>query len=749
MTIPRNCFTIATLIIVSFSGVPAGADVSIVVNLGSHLSAKAAGNSEASVDWLDDDPSDDVVCTECFAALELQRYLRKMTGRADDFVILDDDRTPRGELILVGSPATNASAALLAPRLGVTAEQLEKLGPEGYRIKTGRLDGRRVTLVAGGGRAGTLYGAYDLLDRMGCRWFSPAEFDEEIPRVEWNPAFDAAERPSFSLRGFRIPRLRGGPAIYRWCARNKLNYWHIDKKHEPLQRKLGISKLSCGGHYEQAKFLNPISAYPYDHPRFDGDVKKPADPWPVSEFFRGDENGDGKLTYFEAHPDWFPLLDGRRVCNDVTRYGSGNFCTSNEDAVAEYVKNFVCEFVEGEYRGASVVEVWMIDGGRWCECPRCKDLGTPTDRNLLLVNRFDKEVKRARREGRITWPIDIHFTVYAQVLSPPSRPLPEDFDYRTCIAQFFPIKHCYVHNINDPSCRLNSRYIPLLRDWTTDPDRFYRGRICVGEYYDYGRFENLPACYMHVMANDVPYYYRIGAERFHVHHFPTGRWGSKSLTACQMARQTWDVDTDCEAFWADYFTRRYGPAASIMRRYYDSLEKMLCNIQLLKGWSPSLCTRLDRGQKPLFPSPHLRYRRRPGVKCIGPTFVEILNHCRQCRRLIDEATARELPERIEKRLAEDERLFTYAERTLQYYDACVQAYESAWSGKKEEARRHYDEARRVAELLRRDEWPVAPGYTHHDVGEQIEQNAFTATNATQALERISQLLDGNESAETQ
>ena len=61
------------------------AETTVVVNSGPHASAQAAGHSEAKVDWLD---ADDTVCTECFAALELQSYLRKMTARANDFVIV-------------------------------------------------------------------------------------------------------------------------------------------------------------------------------------------------------------------------------------------------------------------------------------------------------------------------------------------------------------------------------------------------------------------------------------------------------------------------------------------------------------------------------------------------------------------------------------------------------------------------------------------------------------------------------------
>lgn len=339
MTLFSKCtaFAVVTATILAVSFVRA--DTSIVVNLGAHPSAQAAGNSEAEVDWSDNDQSDDTICTEAFAALELQRFLRKMTGRDNDFTIVDDDRTPKGELILIGSPASNAAARRMAKALGISAEEIEKLGDQGYRIKTAKANGRRVTLIVGGGRVGTLYGVYDLLHRLGFRWFSPAKFDEETPSAEWNPSFDVTEQPSFKVRGFHIVDNRDTPEFIAWMVRNRLNQWSLHVDNKPLMRKLGI-KLVCGRHDSQIQFLNPEAPYPYDHPRFDGDEKNPKDPYPVSESFQGDADGNGKLSYFEAHAEWFAMEDKKRV-STMNPLNGPNFCTSNADATAEFSKNFV------------------------------------------------------------------------------------------------------------------------------------------------------------------------------------------------------------------------------------------------------------------------------------------------------------------------------------------------------------------------------------------------------------------------
>lgn len=143
-----NCLFAAVVVALCVSGL-VRADTAIVVNFGLHPSAEAAAESEARVDWLDANPADGTVCTECFAAVELQRYLRRMTGREQDFRIVDDDTLPQGEMILVGGPASNAASRGVAGRLGIDAKQLAELGREGYRLKTATLDGRRITLVAG------------------------------------------------------------------------------------------------------------------------------------------------------------------------------------------------------------------------------------------------------------------------------------------------------------------------------------------------------------------------------------------------------------------------------------------------------------------------------------------------------------------------------------------------------------------------------------------------------------------------
>ena len=539
------------------------------------------------------------------------------------------------------------------------------------------------------------------------------------------------ESPKLFTRGFHAWEDRGTVDFVLWMARNRLNYWCVDQEEKGLLHKLGIM-LVGGGHVLTTYYLNPRNAYPYNHPQFDGDDDKPEDPYPAGAEYQGDANADGTLTYFEAHPEWYGLRGGKRSDN-IHGDGGDNFCTSNMDAMGEWMKNAVDDLAEGRYKDADIMNAWTLDGGRWCECEKCQALGSQTDRNLQFIYHYDKAIKKAQAEGRINRPVRLLFLAYADVLEPPTHPLPEDFDYATCIATYFPIRRCYVHNFDDPNCTPNARYLKHLTGWAIDPERHYKGQLCIGEYYNVSGYKCLPICFMHTMANDIPFYYdKMGARHFHYMHCTVGNWGNKALTNWQMARQIWDPGVDCTALWDDYFSGRYGPAQAQMREFYANLERMLCNCSEIKY---GLARLLDRGADNLFPTTHLKYDKSEFEKDDGPDMVEILESAAKCRAIIDGVLKTGLPMRVAHRVAEDERLFTYGERTLQFHDALCRTYFLVREDKRDEALQAFKEAQALAGLLEADTTSTTLASSHANA-----PNALSATYASGALAILPSML---------
>jgi len=739
---PRRLLVGGLVAAAVFRAAPCGAasqaeKVLVVVNFGDFPTAEAAAGAQDRIDWYDGDEGPDTVCTEAFAAVELRRYLCKMAGedprKKRVFRIVDDERVPAdGDLLVVGSLAGNALARRFASRL-LSGERAPGGGVSGgFQIRTFRSGPRRITLLCGNDRAGTLYAVYDFLERLGVRWFGPGEVNEEVPATlpDPLPEINAADWPRFRTRGFWAWEDRGNPAFFDWMARNRMNLWTAAESDIPDLRKRCIH-LTCGGHQQIERFLNPAAPYPYNHPNFKGDEGKPKDPYAVGDEYRGDVNGDGVLTYAEAHPEWYGLRNGRRA-TDLR--ANVNFCTSNRDAVAELTKNLVDDLIGGEWRFADSLNFWTLDGGKWCECKRCKALGTPTDRNLLLIHAVRKAIVRAMRQGRLHRNVTVAFLAYADVIDPPTRPLPADFDYDNCVATFFPIVRCYVHCFDDPNCtEFNARYLKRYRGWAVDPNRYYRGQIFIGEYYNVSGYKNLPILFYRTMPHDIRFFYRTGARHMHYMHAPTGNWGPRALTNYEFAKLLWNPDVDTAALLDDYFRGRYGRAAAAMRRFYESLERALCNISAIKY---HLARNLGRGRKKLFDLQHMRYEVSHPPKNDGPDFVEIVEAVRRGRRLIDAAAAMEgLTPKQQARIREDERLFRYAENTILFYDALIRTRRLLDAGRRDEAAGAFRQAERYGDLLRSDTESTKWASSHANA-----RNGLEASFAAPELERLRRAL---------
>ncbi len=705
--------------------------IHIVVNMGNYASAQKASDDEANVGWDDGKDADDIICTECFAAVELQRVLRKMTGDAAGFDVVDDDKAPTdGALILLGNAQTNKLVAGAAMKLGLNDAAFAALGREGYLIRTGKLNvGRQLMVVGGKTRIGTLYGVYGLLDRLGVRWLAPGEVGEEVPerKLDALPEMDLTDKPMFFTRGFHAWEYRGNPDFFDWMVRNRMNYWCVEAKNRPGLKKRGI-QMNCGNHVLIPRFLGPRSEYPYNHPKFTGDEDKPADPYDPGDQYQGDKNKDGKLTYFEAHPEWYGLRDGKRS-DRIHGDGGDNFCTANKDAVNEFMKNLVQDLIDGTWKDADSLNFWTLDGGRWCQCEKCKALGISSDRNLLLVHRCRQEMTKAMAEGRLNRDIMIYFLAYADVLHPPTKPLPKDFDYDHCIATYFPIARCYVHTLADPKCtEYNARYEKNLYGWVKDPDRHYRGQLFIGEYYNVSGYKCLPIMFARTMSKDMPYYYGMGARHMHYMHCTTKNWGTKALTNYQFARMLWKPDLDAEALVSEYFAKRYGPAAAVMRRLYERLDTALCNVTELKY---ALRSRLNGNRKDLFPRKHMKYEATRFEDNDGPDLVEMVAAIDDCQTILKQARAMSLPERIQARLTEDAGPLQYADNLLHFYDVVVRMTQLVHANKRPEAAKLLGELKRLAKALEDDTVNMANSSSHASA-----PNGLVASYITGAYQRL-------------
>ena len=659
----------------------------IVVNHGSFASAEEASAASDKVDWFGSDERSAANCTESFAATELRHYLCLLAGLdASDpsqFPIRGESEAVAGLRIIIGSPTTSATCAALAPSSGAGR------GPESYHIKAVRTAVGVDFILSGADRVGALYAVYDFLGRFGVRWFSPGLAGEVVPVRDSleSPWLDVTDGPKFAVRGYwaeffssenefvRPAGKKGTIDFFNWMARNRMNLWSSGEEGVPPgeMKKRGLH-LSAGGHTFYT-LIDPDAPYPYRLAKYSGGPgDRPADPYPASPGFKGDVNGDGVISYSEAHPEWYGLgPDGQR---HFTRDPFGyNFCTSNEDMRTEFLKNLVERLAHGSWRYADYLDWWPEDADNWCVCDNCKALGSPTDRNLIMADFIREGLKRALADGRLRRDIKVKFLIYssAGVIEPPTRPLPKTFDYDGIMGTYFPIYRCYVHDLDDPNCtEFNQRYFRYLNAWRTNP--YYRGKFMIGEYYNISYFRDLPILFTRTMEHDIRFYYESGARAMHYMHISMGNWGPRALTNFQFARMLWDPETDVAALKDDYVRSRYEQAAPPMKEFYASLERAMVNVPeylATPGEEENLGGRLrafaEGKTTDLFPYRHLRLTGDHPPPDDGPSIEDSVRELDTTERLMREALAVPVSARARGCILEDEALFHYGDATVRLY----------------------------------------------------------------------------------
>ena len=139
-----------------------------------------------------------------FVAGELQAHLERLSGGRLPIITDAELRGSRDRagLILVGGPDENAAVRRLADRDAVDFTALKAEG--GYLLKTVALDGRGAIVAGGNDPPGTMYAAYELLERLGIVFqLSNDVVPERKPTLDL-PDLDLAVNPARTFRGVHV-----------------------------------------------------------------------------------------------------------------------------------------------------------------------------------------------------------------------------------------------------------------------------------------------------------------------------------------------------------------------------------------------------------------------------------------------------------------------------------------------------------------------------------------------------------------
>jgi len=480
--------------------------------------------------------SDDASPIEKHAAEELRGFLRKVTG-AD--VPQQSSARPGVYCLWLGTPAT-----CMRIRAAGALDEVGGLDDEGFVLRADE----QGLLIAGKKPIGVLYGVYAFLEKqVGLRWFFPGPDGEYCPKQATIriPALDVAQNPAFTTRSLTLTCIHpAGPFddVWDWMARNKMQITGI--KH------------------------------PYATEHLDQYFKRGA-------FFRGGGHVLPRFvpeSLFEAHPEYFPLIKGKRTLLDPDPQTRNQPCTTHPD-VADRAVQYILDYFRREPEGG-VFLLGNNDGQGWCECEKCVTLDPPWEREkgfvstrfYTFINDVARRVYQEYPDGKI-WGWG-----YQNFQHPPTGIRP---DPRLTVL-FCMHGRCYRHSLGDEACAANGKHRDYIAGWAK-----FGNEVMSREYYScFVDNRSLPDAIVYLplerlVAEDIRYLHRVGVRGW-VDEVPpmnadfSGRFDRRPITESWRARFSlyyvaakllWDPELDVDALLAEMHAKLYGPAAPAMAKY--------------------------------------------------------------------------------------------------------------------------------------------------------------------------------------
>jgi hypothetical protein len=463
---------------------------------------------------------DDASDTVRRAADELASYLGQISG-ATLPIVAEGEAGPEklaGRQRIDVGPTRKTLAQLPDGFLGDEERVLARSAPDGL-------------VITGGGDRGTLFAVYRFLESLGCRWLAPGPEYEAVPKRSTLVVGDVHidTRPAFEWRLFNG---RSSEELERWG------------------NKVGMNGLYTP---EAAKRNGNAFYYPDAVPGVHAYAKiMPAE------------------RYFEAHPEWYPLLGGKRVPGEL--HGK-QLCVTAEGLADEFAANVSRIFDEDPT--CRLMSISPNDGYGWCECMDCREL----DQKLCGGRSTKQGLNRARpfRGDRVFWFADevarrvaekhpgkkLLVLSYINYAEPPDtvRPLSNVVPF---LCHYAPAD--YSRPINDPSSEANRQFNDSLTRWAK-----ITPELLMYSYVSKSQWWRLPRPVVWNFAADIEYFHSLGIRRYYCQS-SLSDWPLDGPLYYVIARLLWDPSADPRRIADEWTEAMFGPAAAHVQAFYEAVD---------------------------------------------------------------------------------------------------------------------------------------------------------------------------------
>lgn len=241
---------------------------------------------------------------------------------------------------------------------------------------------------------------------------------------------------------------------------------------------------------------------------------------------------------FQEHPEYLALVKGKRQGEQL--------CVSNPA-----VRKLACEWAVAQLKrhpDADMVSMECSDGNGQCECDECRKLGSISDRVFGLANEVARAVAK-ECPGKM-----VGLYAYNEHCEPPSFPL-EPNVYVQSTHGFIRGRYTFeeLMDLWPKRCR-NMGFYEYYSVFQWDHD------MPLG-----GAGGNVP-----YLRKQIPLYVQRAATS--VDCESGCNWGLHGRGYYVANKLMWNPKTDVDALLADFYEKAFGPAAAVMKRYYERLD---------------------------------------------------------------------------------------------------------------------------------------------------------------------------------
>ncbi|MGZ4961013.1 MAG: DUF4838 domain-containing protein [Limisphaerales bacterium] len=465
-----------------------------------------------------------------FAAEELQKYLRQMGGAKLPIV----SKAGQRKAIVIGLRTDLVTKEhVLPPR---------KAGYDGYAISI-RDDS---IVIAGDNGPGCIYGVYNLLEHLGCRWFYPT-IDLKDPEVVPKLSTISLKTNAWAIASPIRYRICNGDAWFfemDYSAALKEMDWAMKNRYNAMgwQAAVNTSKRSLLQQYDDLRHAGITSGIEKRGMFIHGPAHS------FDHFLKSD-------IYFAKHPEWFGMRNGKRVPQAAL---GAQFCWSNPEARAQFTAN-----AEAFVTNAPLIKIFCtvpFDGGVACDCPECHKQG-PSNLLMVLMKELIERLQRSRPDVQVE-------TVggYGAVPNPPSNLAIIHPHQRIVWAQWG--RH---HGIGYDDPKYDRHNLDLWRVAA-------KGGLTICQYYTDNFAEPwVMGPFTTAMQSDRQYFLKHNVDAVYMLMYSPGYWWNHSLNGYIAGRCFYDVSLSPRDEISDYALHYFGTnAGPALAKYYgewaDNIE---------------------------------------------------------------------------------------------------------------------------------------------------------------------------------